>query len=558
MFQEEALRTIEEKQAEYEALAAQLRIRYPEGSQRCTTSGLPLKPLYTPVDVADSHYLRDLGFPAGYPFTRGVSPLGYRTKEWTRRQVVGLGTAEETNERLRYLFQQGQTGFSVCGMGYAPYESSDERSLGILGRGGVWIDSLYDIETLLQDIDMERITINQIGESVAIFAMILSEARRRGIPFANLRGTIQNVVLPGGEGPELRGNHGVDVVEYCCRHLPRWNHTSMSARNLRELGISSVQEIAFAIYGAVCTTKAALGRGIDIDVFAPRVSFFLSAENEFLEEVAKYRAARRMWARLMRDRFGAKDPRSFLMRFHVQTSSISLTAQQPLQNIIRSTIHALAAVLGGAQSMSVNSFDEVLAIPTEAAAILSLRTQQIILHETDAAAVIDPLGGSYCIEALTNQLEDEATKLLAHLEGMDGEKAWAYIWDEAHQAGFRRQQAIDRGERAMVGVNCYVVEEEEEKALGLEVDQVFEYDPTWRDKQIARLEKVKRERDAQKVEAAKKRLVEAYKDRENIIEPMMEAVQAYLSIGEIVGLLTAVHGREELEKRHGFYLDFLY
>jgi len=558
MSQEEKLREIERAQEEYERLAAQVFSRYPQVPERRTTFGLPLKPVYTPLDVAGSDYLRDLGFPAGYPLTRGVSPLGYRTKEWTRRQVVGLGTAEETNERLRYLFEQGQTGFSVCGMGYAPYESSDERSLGLLGRGGVWIDTLYDIETLFQGIDMERITINQIGESVAIFAMILSEARRRGIPFANLRGTIQNVVLPGGEGPEQRGNHGVDVVEYCCRHLPRWNHTSVSARDIREQGISSVQEIAIGIYGGVSTMKAALARGIDIDVVAPRVSFFLSAEDEFLEEVAKYRAARRMWARLMRERFGAKDPRSWLMRFHVQTSAISLTAQQPLQNVIRSTIHALAAVLGGAQSMSVNSFDEVLAIPTEAAAILSLRTQQIILHETDAAAVVDPLGGSYCIEALTNQLEDEAGKLLEHLEAMGGEKAWAYIWEEAHQAGYRRQQAIDRGERAMVGVNCYVMEEEEEKALGLDVGQVFEYDPTWRDKQIARLEKVKRERDAQKVEAAKKRLVEAYEARENIIEPMMEAVQAYLSISEIVELLAAVYGMDELEKRHGFYLSFLY
>jgi methylmalonyl-CoA mutase N-terminal domain/subunit len=556
--EEERLSEIQRAQEEYEKLAAQVLSRYAQVPERETTFGQPLKTLYTPLDVAGSDYLRDLGFPGGYPLTRGVSPLGYRTKEWTRRQVVGLGTAEETNERLRYLFQEGQTGFSVCGMGYAPYESSDERSLGLLGRGGVWIDTLYDIETLFQGIDMERITINQIGESVAIFAMILSEARRRGIPFANLRGTIQNAVLPGGEGPEMRGNHGVDVIEYCCRHLPRWNHTSVSARDIREMGISAVQEIAFAIYLGVHTTKAALARGVDIDVFAPRVSFFLSAENEFLEEVAKYRAARRMWARLMRERFGAKDPRSWLMRFHVQTSAISLTAQQPLQNIIRSTIHALAAVLGGAQSMSVNSFDEVLAIPAEAAAILSLRTQQIILHETDGAAVVDPLGGSYCIEALTDQLEAEAGELLAKLEGMDGEKAWGYVWDEAHQAGYRRQQAIDRGERAVVGVNCYVMEEGQEQALGLDVGRVFEYDPSWRDKQIARLEKVKRERDAQRVEAAKKRLVDAYKARDNIIEPMMEAVQAYLSIGEIVELLAGVYGSDELEKRHGFYLNFLY
>jgi len=559
MYSKEGLREVEEGQKEYERLAKEVLRRYPPGAPaRCTTTGLPLKPLYTPLDVADTDYRRDIGFPGGYPFTRGVTPLGYRGKEWTRRQVVGLGTAEETNQRLRYLMEQGQTGFSVCGMGYAPYESSDERSLAILGRGGVWIDTLYDIETLFQGIDMEKITINQIGESVPVFAMILSEAQRRGIPFANLHGTIQNMVLHGGEGPELRGNHTVDVIEYCSRHLPHWNHTSVSVRNIREQGISSAQEIAFAVYLGAYTARAVLARRIEIDAFAPRISFFFSAENEFLEEVAKYRAARRMWARLMRERFGARDPRSWLMRFHVQTSALSLTAQQPLNNLIRSAIHALAAVLGGAQSMSVNSFDEALAIPTEAAATLSLRTQQIILHETDAAAVVDPLGGSYCIEALTNHLEEEAGRILAELEGMSDEQAWDCMSNEAHEAGYRRQLAIDRGERVVVGVNRFAMAEEDEEELGFHPRQVFEYDRTWRDKQIARLEKVKRERDPRKVEAAKKRLVAAYQARQNIIEPLMEAAQAYLSIGEMVETLAAVHGLEELAKRRGFYVSLLY
>ncbi|MFQ5879817.1 MAG: methylmalonyl-CoA mutase family protein, partial [Dehalococcoidia bacterium] len=359
MWDEEALRALAAAQRQYEQKAAEILARYgsaPDSAQ--TTSGVPLKPLYTPFDVEGFDYLRDLGFPGDYPYTRGVAPLGYRTREWTVRQVMGVGTAEETNRRLKYLMEQGQTGVSLTGMGYAPFESSDPGAEGLVGVGGVWIDTLHDMETVFEGIDIGRISINQTGNSIPAFCMILAVAQKRDVPLDQLRGTIQNYVLPWGEGPDRRGNHYVDIVEYCARNLPQWNHTSISVRNTRETGISAAQEIAFGLYEALYTVKAVLARGVDIDAFAPRLSFFLNAENQLLEEVAKFRAMRRMWARLMRERYGARDPRSWRLRFHVQTAGVSLTAQQPLNNIVRATIHALAAVLGGAQSLSVNAFDE--------------------------------------------------------------------------------------------------------------------------------------------------------------------------------------------------------
>lgn len=537
---------------EYEAL-----LGGDESEPRLTTYGARLKPLYTPLDTAGLDYLSDLGFPGGFPFTRGATPTGYRGKGWTRRQVIGVGTAEETNERLRYLFDQGQTGFSVCGMGYAPYESSDPRAEGVLGRGGVWLDTLADMETLLAGIDMAGVTINQIGASLPVFAMILAEADRRGIPRAHLSGTIQNVAAPGGDGPARRGNHTIDVIEFCTREMPRWNHTSISARNIRDQGVSSVQEVAFGVFMGLYTARAALSRGLDINAVAPRISFFFSAENEFLEEVAKFRAARRVWARAMRG-LGATNPRAQVMRFHVQTSALSLTMQQPLNNIIRATIHALAAALGGAQSLSVNSYDEVLAIPTEAAATLSLRTQQIIADETDVTAVNDPLGGSYAIEALTQQIEDEVLKEVARLESYPDRQAFESMSADADLAGYRRQLQIDRGQRAMVGVNEHVLDEEAEEEIGLSANEIFEYDPAWRQKQMARLAKVKEERNPAAVEAARARLVQAYRDRENMVEPVVEAVKAYLSIGEITSLLASVAGWEELERRHCFYINQFY
>ncbi len=505
-----------------------------------TQSGLPLKFLYTPADVARLDHADDLGFPGEYPYTRGVRATGYQTKEWTRRQVVGLGTAEETNTRLRYLFTRGQTGFSVCGMGYANYDSDSEHALGFVGKGGVWIDTLADIETLFEGIDMRAITINQIGSSIPVFAMILALAERRGIPWGDLRGTIQNWAEPGGEGPARRGNGSVDILEFCTRHMPAWNSASISVRNTRDQGCTAPQEVAFGCFQGAYTLAAALGRGLDANRVAARISFFLSAENDFLEEVAKYRAMRRLWARLVRERFGASDPRAWMCRFHVQTSALNLTRQQPLNNIVRAAIHALAAALGGAQSMSVNSFDEVLATPTRAAATLSLRTQQVIAYETGVTRVLDPLGGSFCVEALTNEIEAVAREMMAKLEGLPDRDAFDLMKQLTREEAYRRQRAIDAGAIKMVGVNCFTESPDEEDAAPR--IEPLRYDPGWRDKQVRRLEAARRARDPERAEAAKRRLRAAYEARENIVPPMLDAVKAYLSIGEIARVREAARG----------------
>jgi len=523
-----------------------------------TTSDIPLKPFYTPQDTAGLDYERDLGDPGEYPYTRGILPTGYRAREWTVRQVMGVGTAEETNQRLKYLLSQGQTGISLTGLGYAPFESSDPRAEGLVGKGGVWVDTLADMETLFEGIDLGTVSINQTGNSIPAFCMILGVARRRGVSWASLRGTIQNYFLPWGEPPDYRGNHYLDIIEFCARNLPRWNHTSISARNQRETGISAAQEMAFALYQGATTLHAALGRGVEVDAVAPRLTFFINAESEFLEEVAKFRALRRMWARLVRERFGAKNPRSWAFRFHVQTSGVSLTAQQPLVNIVRATLHALAAVLGGAQSLSVNGFDEALAIPSRLAQTLSLRTQQVIAYETGLTAVADPLGGSYCIEALTEALEERAWALFHDLERLSPRQAWEEMSRQGHEAAYRRHVAVDRGEKIVVGVNRFVLpEEEDEPVLSLLSEDTREepsYDPSWREKQIGRLLRVKRERDEARAQKALRRLEEAYRERVNILEPTLEAVEAYLSIGEIVGALARAEGPEALRRRGGFIL----
>ena len=565
MLNKDALKALDDARLEYEKKVADVLARYGESSEPpTTTSEIPLKPAYTPADLEGFDYLRDLGFPGEYPYTRGVAPLGYRTRAWTVRQVMGVGTAEETNHRLKYLIEQGQTGISLTGMGYAPFESSDPRAEGLVGAGGVWIDTLSDMETALEGVDIGRISINQTGNSIPAFCMIIAVAQKRGIELAQLRGTIQNYVLPWGEGPELRGNHYVDIVQYCARNLPRWNHTSVSVRNTREAGISAAQEMAFGVFQGVYTINALLARGEHIDSFAPRISFFLNSENQFLEEVAKFRAMRRMWARLLRERYEAKEPRSWQLRFHVQTSGVSLTAQQPLSNVVRATIHALAAVMGGAQSMSVNAFDEAMATPTAFSQTLSLRTQQIIAFESGVTSVVDPLGGAYSIEFLTNQLEEKANEILAELETKEGSEAFDYISRESHEAAYRRQKAIDSGQQVVVGVNRFRTDDQannqedgqpgDNADLPMSHEEVLKVDPVWRTRQIERLEGVKSQRDEAAVEAAKARLVAAYLARENILEPTLQAAKAYMSVGEIVQTLAQTGDPVELRRRGGFIL----
>jgi methylmalonyl-CoA mutase N-terminal domain/subunit len=545
------MEALERARQEYEEKVAEVLTRAGDSQEPPhTTSGILLKPLYTPADVAGLDYLRDLGFPGDYPYTRGVTPLGYRSRAWTVRQVMGVGTAEETNQRLKYLISQGQTGISLTGMGYFPFESSDPRAEGLVGVNGVWIDTLADMETVLSGVDLDGISITQTANSIPAFCMIMCVAEKRGIPHSRLRGTIQNTVPPSGEGPARRGNHCIDIIEYCSHNLPLWNHTSISVRNTRETGISAAQEMAFGIFDGICTINALLARGVDIDSFAPRISFYLSAESQFLEEVAKFRAMRRMWARLLRDRFGAKDPRSWRLRFHVQTSGVSLTAQQPMNNVVRATVHALAAAMGGAQSMSVNAFDEAMATPTQFSQTLSLRTQQIIAWETGVTSVVDPLGGSYCVEALTSELERSAARILEPLEEMGVPQALDYITRQSNEAAYRRQNAIDSGRQVVVGVNRFRtngVSDYPEAPVA-----VLRADPAWRREQVRRLERVKKNRDQAKAEEARRRLVDAYLAKENIVDPTLEAVRAYLSIGEIVKALSEAGDPAELLQRGGF------
>jgi methylmalonyl-CoA mutase N-terminal domain/subunit len=518
-----------------------------------TSSGIPLRAVYGPQDAAGMDYDRDIGDPGAYPFTRGTRASGYRAKKWTVRQVMGLGTGEETNARLRHLLREGQTGISLTGLGYASFESSDPRAAALVGRGGVWVDTLADMEDVFREIPIERLSINQTGNSIPAFAMIVGVARRRGIALDQLSGTIQNYVLPWGKPPRYEGNHYIDLIEFCAKRMPRWNHTSISVRNTRESGIGADQEIAFGIYEGWYAASTGAARGAEPNRVGRGLTFFLNAENELLEEVAKFRAMRRLWARVMRERLGASDDRACQLRFHVQTSGVALTAQQPLNNIVRATIHALAAALGGAQSMSVNAFDEGAAIPSQFAQTLSVRTQQIIALESGLASVVDPLGGSWAIESLTNELERRATRIFESMTRMAATEAWEYVSTCSREAAYRRQLEIDREERPLVGVNCFEDEDDGDLEFARSMKKLApDYDPAWREKQIRRLERVKRERDSGRFEAARRRLAEAYRLREPIVEPVLEAAEAYLSIGEMVSALVEVSGETEVRKRGGF------
>ena len=525
----EDLERIRQARQYYNDVVAEVLKKYPREKQYRTASGIEVDHIYTPADIAETDYLRDIGFPGQYPFTRGLHPLGFRSREWTRRPVVGIGTAEETNERLRYLVSQGMTGFAVVGLGlWRKWDSDDERSIGFLGRTHIHVDTLADFETLFAGIDLEEVSFTQIGPYVPAFASYLALAERRGLDKNRLRGTIQNMYIPGTSFAK----ESIDIVEYCSRHMPRWNHSSIHVRNTREGGCTAPQEAAFGLANGIAMIEACLERGLEIDEFAPRISWMLSAHNELFEEVAKFRAMRRMWARLLKERYGARDTRSCMLRYHVQTSGDALTARQPLNNIVRGTIHGLAAALGGAQSIHICSFDEALATPTKAAAVLSLRTQQIIQYESGVTATVDPLGGAYYVEWLTNKVEEEAQGILDAIERQGGlARADGWIAEQIHEAAWKYQEQIEKNERVIVGVNKFTMDDEDE--LDLAPAEIMEYDPAVRDKQIARLNRVRRERDQAKVEEAKKMLFEAYRSGMNIIPHMIEAVKTYITYGEL-------------------------
>jgi methylmalonyl-CoA mutase N-terminal domain/subunit len=520
-----------------------------EGELFSTISGVENEALYSPENF-ELDYERDLGWPGAYPFTRGVYPSMYRGRLWTMRQFAGFGTAEETNERFRYLLDHGQTGLSTAFdmptlMGY---DSDHARSLGEVGREGVAIDSLADMETLFDGIPLGEVstsmTIN--GPAAMLLAFYACVGEEQGVALERLRGTVQTDILKEYIAqkewifpPQPSMRLVVDMVEWCSERLPLMHPVSISGYHIREAGSNAAQELAFTLSNGFALVEACLERGLDVDAFAPRLSFFFNAHLDFFEEIAKYRAARRIWARQMREKYGAQDPRSWLMRFHTQTAGVSLTAQQPEVNLIRTAIEALAAVLGGTQSLHTNSFDEALALPTEHAVRLALRTQQVIAHETGVVNTIDPLGGSYYLEQLTNELERQAYDYFERIEELGGvipAIEQNFQQREIAEASFRYQSEVERGERVIVGVNRY--EQEDEQPIDL-----LRIDPALEQKQIERVQAVRTSRDSAAAEAALARLKEdaAHEDR-NLMEPIMDASRAYVTMGEMCDALREVWG----------------
>jgi methylmalonyl-CoA mutase N-terminal domain/subunit len=520
-----------------------------QGELFSTISGLENEPLYTP-DAVEIDYDAELGYPGVYPFTRGVYPSMYRGRLWTMRQFAGFGTAEETNERFRYLLDHGQTGLSTAFdmptlMGY---DSDHPRSLGEVGREGVAIDSLADVETLFDGIPLAEVstsmTIN--GPAAMLLAFYASVGEQQGASPAELRGTIQTDILKEYIAqkewifpPEPSMRLVTDMVEFCTREMPKWHPISISGYHIREAGSNAIQELAFTLADGFAYVDAAIERGLEVDDFAPRLSFFFNAHVDFFEEIAKYRAARRIWARELRERYGAKNPRSWLMRFHTQTAGVSLTAQQPEVNIVRTALEAMAAVLGGTQSLHTNSFDEALALPTEDAVRIALRTQQVIAHETGAVNTIDPLGGSYYVEDLTNRLEAEAYDYFDRIEKLGGVIPAIkenFFQREIADASFRYQHEVEQKQRIIVGVNRYELEDEPEV-------EILRIDPALEGEQIERVQALRRRREAAAVEAALARLKQAAAgDSINLMPLLVEAAKAYVTLGEMCDALREIWG----------------
>jgi methylmalonyl-CoA mutase N-terminal domain/subunit len=492
----------------------------------------------------------DLGFPGAFPFTRGIQPTMYRGRLWTMRQFAGFGTAEETNARFHYLLDHGQTGLSTAFdmptlMGY---DSDHPRSLGEVGREGVAIDSLEDMETLFAGIPLGDVSTSMTINSPAaiLLAFYACVGEEQGVPRERLRGTIQTDILKEYIAqkeyifpPEPSMRLVTDMVEFCTREMPLWHPISISGYHIREAGSNAAQELAFTLADGFTYVEWAIERGLDVDEFAPRLSFFFNAHLDFFEEIAKYRAARRIWARTMRERYGAKSPRSWLMRFHTQTAGVSLTAQQPEVNIVRTAIEALAAVLGGTQSLHTNSFDEALALPTEDAVRIALRTQQVIAHETGVVSTIDPLGGSYHVEALTNELERRAYDYFDQIERLGGVVAAIkenFFQKEIAEASFRYQAEVEARQRIVVGVNGYELETEQPL-------EILKIDPALEQKQIERVQSLRARRDSRAVEAALARLKEdAARDDRNLMHPIVEASRAYVTMGEMCDAFRDVWG----------------
>jgi methylmalonyl-CoA mutase, N-terminal domain len=545
--------TTEDPKAEVDGAGEWRRELYDARAERqgelfSTMSGIENEPLYTP-ETGSVDYERELGYPGVFPFTRGVYPSMYRGRLWTMRQFAGFGTAAETNERFRYLLEHGQTGLSTAFdmptlMGY---DSDHARSLGEVGREGVAVDSLDDMETLFDGIPLDTVstsmTINAPAAMLLAFYACVGE--KQGLPIAELRGTVQTDILKEYIAqkewifpplPSMR--LVVDMIDWCSREMPLMHPVSISGYHIREAGSTAAQELAFTLADGFAYVDACVERGLDVDDFAPRLSFFFNAHLDFFEEIAKYRAARRIWATQLRERYGAKNPRSWLMRFHTQTAGVSLTAQQPEVNLIRTAIEALAAVLGGTQSLHTNSFDEALALPTENAVRLALRTQQVIAHEVGAVNTIDPLGGSYYVEHLTNELERQAYDYFDRIEKLGGVIPAIeenFMQREIAEASYRYQSEVEANQRVIVGVNRYQLEDE----VPIEILRI---DPALEQQQIERVQALRARRDSAAVEQALAELKRAAEGDTNLMEPIMVASRAYVTMGEMCDALRDVWG----------------
>ncbi|MBT3313295.1 MAG: methylmalonyl-CoA mutase family protein [Anaerolineae bacterium] len=527
--------------------------RFPERQDSfITTSSEEVERLYTPASIPDFDYERDLGLPGEYPFTRGVHPTMHRGKLWTMRMFAGFGTAEETNARFKYLLGEGQTGLSIAFdlptlMGY---DSDAPEALGEFGKCGVGISSLRDMEILLDGIPLDKVSTSMTINSPAsiIWAMYIAAAEKKGVKRAQLRGTTQNDILKEYIAqkeyifpPEPSMRLVTDTIEFGTNELPQWNTISISGYHIREAGSTAAQELAFTLADGFEYVRWALERGLDIDDFAPRLSLFFNSHNDFFEEIAKFRAARRIWAREMKETFGAKNPRSWLMRFHTQTAGASLTAQQPEINVVRVALQALAGVLGGTQSLHTNSLDEALALPSAEAVTIALRTQQIIAEESGVTNTIDPLGGSFFVEAQTNRIEAQAYDYFRRIEDLGGmlpaiEKG--FFQSEISDAAYRYQREIDQNVRRMVGVNAY----QDDKPINI---PILEMDPEGYDRQVARLNDLRKTRDNEKVTKSLARLRNACEGTENTMPFILDSVREYATLGEIVNVMKDVFGGYE-------------
>jgi methylmalonyl-CoA mutase N-terminal domain/subunit len=540
--------------AQYEEKVTKVLQKMPERRPDfVNTSGIPLARVYTPLDMEGFDYLAKLGLPGQYPYTRAVQPTAFRGRYWTMRQYAGFGSAEETNERYHFLLKSGQTGLSVAFdlPTQIGYDSDHPLAQGEVGKVGVSIDSMWDMERLFAGIPLEQVSTSMTINSpcAVLLAMYLAIAEKQGIGFDKLRGTVQNDILKeySSRGtyifpPRPSMRLITDIFAYCTKEVPQWNTISISGYHMREAGSTAVQEIAFTLANGIAYVDAAIKAGMQVDEFGPRLSFFFNAHSDFLEEVAKFRAARRLWAKIMKERFGARDPRSLMLRFHTQTAGCTLTAQQPLNNIMRVAFQALSAVLGGTQSLHTNSFDEALALPSELAVQVALRSQQVVAYETAVCDTVDPLAGSYYIENLTDEVEARAQDYIDQIDRMGGAVGAierGFVQKEIGASAYRYQQEIEKGQRVVVGLNRFQVAGEEKPSGLLKVD------PTVGEKQVARLKELKSTRDNAVVQQALAELKAAAQGTDNLMPPILKAVSALATLGEVCDTLRGVFGEYE-------------